>query len=129
MHPTGFPAFCTQPHAYLVTLSTEQGTFIVYERERDFLSAPRAFIVVQLEANANVVIGASYADEEQWQALEQQANGVYCYVTPNGARFIFYGQDQTIDVQTDNLNLAAEIYGCHTPLEALQKHLTAIDMI
>lgn len=126
MHPTGFPAFCTQPHAEIVTLATARETFIVYERERDFLSAPRAFIIVRLDASANVVVGASYADEEQWRALEQLANGVYCYVTPNGARFVFYGEEQTVDVQTDNLNLAAEIYGCHTPLEALQKHLDSV---
>lgn len=125
MQPTGFPAFCTQPHAHIVTLATDKGIFVVYERERDFLSAPRAFIVVRLEASANVVIGASYADEEQWQALEQQPNGVYCYVTANGARFVFHGEEQTLDVQTDSLNLAAEIYGCHTPLEALQKHLAS----
>ena len=123
MIATDLPLFCTQPAASLATLATDDAIYIAYERERDFMSAPKAFVVVKLAHDTLVTVNACHANEAQWLVLEQEPHGVYQYQYDDARFYVFYGAEQLVDVKTEELVLYREIYHCENPHDAMCKYL------
>lgn len=123
MELANFPLFCTQPQAQPVVLARHDGVFIVYERERDFMSAPKAFVVTEAAFDAEVTLNACHANEAQWLVLEQEPFGVYQYQYDDHHYFVFYGANQLVDIQADTLAKHEEVYHCEDGYQALLKYL------
>jgi hypothetical protein len=121
MIATDLPLFCSQPNTSLAILATEQAVLIAYERERDFLSAPRAFVICQAPAESLVNLNSCHATEAQWLILEANPFGVYHYRYDNRPFYVFYAVNQLIDLQTESLSQHKEIYHCANAGEALVK--------
>ncbi|HEY7774547.1 MAG TPA: hypothetical protein VIC26_15285 [Marinagarivorans sp.] len=122
MEVTDLPLFCTQPETCLAMLATDEAIYVAYERERDFLSAPKAFIVCTVPADALVMVNDCHATEAQWLILEGRPHGVYRYQYDDRTFFVFYGGQQLFDVQASELEVAKEIYHCTSPYEAILKY-------
>ena len=123
MIATDLPLFCTQPAASLATLATDDAIYIAYERERDFMSAPKAFVVAEIASNILVTVNACHANEAQWLVLEQEPHGVYQYQYDDARFYVFYGAEQLVDVKTEELMVYSEIYHCANAHEAIYKYL------
>ena len=123
MNATDLPLFCTQPAASLAVLTTVTATYIAYERERDFMSAPKAFVIVELPPDTLVTVNACHANEAQWLVLEQEPHGVYQYRYDDALFYVFYGAEQLVDVKTEELMLYREMYHCTNPHAAICKYL------
>lgn len=121
MEATSLPLFCTQPAAELTLLAQPQGVYIAYERERDFMSAPKAYVVVRLPADVHITLNACHANEAQWQVLEQEPYGVYHYHYDDSPFFVFYGAQQMIDTQVEHLEPPQEFYRCADGYQAIAK--------
>ncbi len=124
LSPTEYPQFCCQPATAVHMLTTETAVYIAYERQRDFLSAPKAFVVLEFDISALITVNASYLTDKQWQELEEQPYGVYAYKAGAHEGFIFYGEEQVIDVQASALESLSEQYHCLTATDAILKVIT-----
>lgn len=126
--PTEYPQFCCQPSASVHMLTTEAATYVAYERQRDFLSAPKAFIVLQFDVSALVTLNASYVTDRQWKELETQPYGAYAYKAGAYEGFVFYGEEQVIDIQAEAVEAHSEQYHCLTATDAILKVINADDV-
>ena len=122
MKQVNFPRFCTQPAAAPALLALPNSILIAYERERDFMSAPKAFVVIEVPINAEVTLNACHANEAQWLVLEQEPYGVYEYQYDDRNFFVFYGANHLIDIQADTLIKHEELYHCSNAYQAIAKH-------
>lgn len=123
MESTQFPHFCTQPAAEPTLLALHDCVLIAYERERDFMSAPKAFVIIEAPIDAPITLNACHANEAQWLVLEQEPYGVYQYQYDDSHFFAFYGKNQLIDVQADELVRHEEVYHCANSYQAILKYL------
>lgn len=123
MNATELPLFCTQPAATLAVLATDKATYIAYERERDFMSAPKAFVIVEIPPSILITVNACHANEAQWLVLEQEPHGVYQYQYDDARFYIFYGAEQLVDVKAEDVLLYREMYHCANPHAAICKYL------
>ena len=123
MNATDLPKFCTQPAASLAMLATGDAIYIAYERERDFMSAPKTFVLAELSPDTLISVNACHANEAQWLVLEQEPHGVYRYQYNDAHFYVFYGAEQLIDVKTEEQIAYSEIYHCTNPHEAIYKYL------
>ena len=123
MNATDLPLFCTQPAASLAVLATNKATYIAYERERDFMSAPKAFVVTEMSPDILLTINACHANEAQWLLLEQEPHGVYQYQYDDARFYVFYGAEQLVDVKMEDRLVYSEMYHCTSPHEAISKYL------
>ena len=121
MERTDLPLFCTQPKASMAMLVTDDAMYFAYERERDFLSAPKAFVICQAPADSIANVNICHANEAQWLVLETEPFGVYRYLYDDETFYVFYGESQLFDVQAEALELAKEVYHCTSAQEALIK--------
>ena len=124
MHSANLPAFCTQPAAEALLLLLPQSLTVVYERTRDFLSAPRAFVVLQTPEGEEPIInsGSCHLNDEQWTNLQEQPYGIYTYSLNNDSEqtlWLLYGATQLIEIQTTSLAKITEIYHQPTATHAL----------
>lgn len=122
MEPAKFPYFCTQPNTLITVLATAQRVLIAYERERDFMSAPKAFVITEVPANTEITLNACHANEAQWLVLQQEPFGVYQYQYDDNSYFVFYGAEQIVDLQANDLVQLGEVYHCTNTYEAIVKY-------
>ena len=121
MIATELPLLCSQPSASMALLASDENVLVAYERERDFLSAPKAFVICQAAANSIACVNTCHATEAQWLVLEENPFGVYHYQYDGRPFYVFYGENQIIDIQTDSLTQHKEIYHCTDASDALIK--------
>lgn len=121
----GLPVLCDSPPATFCFLAIDSGIFVCYERKRDFLSAPRAFVVLEFDKSVIVTLNASDFTEAQWQALEALPFGVYRYVLEARTGYVFANEEQVIDIQTPSIARKDEYYHCESEVGAIARAITA----
>ncbi len=114
-----FPLFCTQPATVLSFAFTHKGLVLSYDRERDFLSAPKAYVVLRASFinEPLMTLGNCQLSDEQWDALQQSPHGIYFFENTfdadNHPLCIFYSATQLLELQSATLEKITEIY--HQP--------------
>ena len=119
MLPAAMPAFCTQPAAAITFAVIQNEMVISYERERDFLSAPKAYVILRASfaGEALMTLGNCQLNDEQWDELQQSPHGIYFFEntfdSDNYPLCIFYSATQLLELQSASLEKITEIY--HQP--------------
>lgn len=120
-----FAPFCTQPRAEFAFALIQNEIVIAYERERDFLSAPKAYVILRANFTDEPVmtLGNCQLNDEQWDALQQSPHGIYFFENTfdadNNPLCIFYSATQLLELQSATLEKITEIYHQPSVSEAL----------
>ena len=74
-----FPQACDSKESNIAFYLAEQNIlWLVYEAKRDFLSAPRCFVILSASVNANqLATGGAFLSESEWEAVNIGEFGVY----------------------------------------------------
>ena len=123
LHPTNYPAFCEQPATPIAVFSNEQTIFVGYERQRDFLSAPKAHILLEFTPQTLITVNGSGMDDALWHSLQALPYGIYTYQLDQLPYLLLYNQQQIIEIQSNGAKKCSELYHCASVFEAIAQSM------
>ena len=119
------PPVSAEQNSTLAFYVARQELCLVYEAERDFLSTPRAFVVVraQLDSDAELHLNHTTLSEPEAAFLASNAYGVYCNTLSEAPfkHLFFYSPKMTLECIAIGLQPITTLYH-HNDVRSALKH-------